>query len=107
VTGAGALRHRLVLERPDDAPDGAGGVVAGWTAAATVWGAIAPVRADEAVAAGRLDGLATHRVEIRHRGDVAGGWRVRTGGRTLRVRAALDPDERRRRLVLVCEEEGR
>lgn len=107
MTGIGALRRRVALERPDDAPDGAGGRVLGFAAMGSAWAEIAPARAVEAVVAGRFDGVVTHRVTIRFRADVGGGWRLVLGERVLRVLAAFDPDERRRRLTLLCEEEGR
>lgn len=107
VGGIGGLRRRVAIERPDEAPDGAGGRLVGWLAAGHAWAEIAPAGANEAAVAGRLDGVATHRVTIRHRADVGGGWRLVAGARVLRVLAAFDPDERRRRLILICEEEGR
>lgn len=103
----GRLRRRVAIERPSGTPDGAGGTRDGWTAVAGAWAAIEPLGAGETVVAGRLDGVASHRIAIRFRADVAGGDRIVAGARVFRVLAAYDADERRRHLVCVCEEEGR
>jgi head-tail adaptor len=63
-----------------------------------------PLRATappDTAAAGQL---VIHRVEIRWRDGIGTGHRIGLGARSLAIRAAFDPDARRRRLVLRCEE---
>lgn len=108
MTAIGRLSQRLVLERPVAVGDGAGGRVETFAALGEVWAEIVPAGAGEREIAGRLDGVASHRIAIRYRGDVRGGMRfVTADGRVFRILATFDPDGRRRRLVCVAEEEGR
>lgn len=104
---AGALNRRLVIERAAATADGGGGATLAWSAVATVFAALRPLRADEREVLGRLDGVATHRVEVRAGVDLAGGDRLTIGGRTLRVLAVQEADVRGRRLAAFAEEAGR
>ena len=100
----GALAARLVLERPEETPDGQGGVERSFAALATVWGRIEPVSARAAEVAGTLPVTVTHRIWLRHRADLAGGMRFRKGARIFTVLAFRDPDETGRYIVCGCEE---
>jgi SPP1 family predicted phage head-tail adaptor len=99
----GWLRHRVVIETPATAPDGAGGATATWDVLGTVWALVEPVAGTERIVAGQLTGVVTHVVTMRFRADVTGGMRVLYRGRTYRVLVAYDPDERRRYLTLKTE----
>jgi SPP1 family predicted phage head-tail adaptor len=61
----GRLRHRLVVEEPVDADDGAGGLVRTWQDAATVWAAVAAVSAAERFEAAQAGQLVSHRIVMR------------------------------------------
>ena len=50
---------------------------------------------------------AQHRVLIRHRNDVASGWRFLLDGRELAILTVIDPDQSRRFLSCLCEEAAR
>lgn len=99
----GAMRHRLILEMP--ALDAEGRQL--WTPVANVWAAITPVEAGEVTLAGHDTGRVSHRILIRHRADVGSAMRLRKGSRVFWVRAAFDPDETGRALVLLAGEDGR
>jgi SPP1 family predicted phage head-tail adaptor len=99
----GRLSRRLVLQRPVAL---AGGGLT-YTNAATVWAAVEPVSADLALDDGRPAGIARFHVVIRHRDDVAAGWRCLDGDRVLTVQAGRPEDADRRYVVLTVEEEGR
>lgn len=103
----GALRHRVTIEQAVPSDDGAGGSTTAWIAIATVWAHVAPVKALQAERFGRLDGVVTHRVTMRHRDDVVGGMRLIHGSRILRLLVVHDPDERDRWLECLAEEVGR
>ena len=102
----GAFTARLVLEAPDETPDGQGGAEIAFTALASLWARIEPVRAGVSEAAGAEPVTITHRVWLRFRADVAAGMRLRKGTRLLDIRACRDPDETRRYIVCDCEEAG-
>ena len=103
----GDLRHRIVLERPERTPDGLGGAEVEWMPVATVWAAIRPLGERRGLIADQAEERLRLEVTIRHRSDVASGWRVLHGTRTLSVEQAHDPDERGAWLRLLAEEEGR
>lgn len=98
------MRHRFVLEMRDDEPDGAGGVAPGWRMVENIWAAVEPGDGRERSLNDRVGQIQIHRVTIRQRDDVEAGMRLRKGARVLGIRAVFDPDERGRRLVLICEE---
>ncbi len=103
----GSLREQVQLQTPQETDDGSGGVTLTWMGVASVWAAIDPLSQRESVVADHLDGIVTHRVQLRFRDDTRGGWRIIAGARTLRVLATRDPDGRRRFLDCLSEEEGR
>jgi SPP1 family predicted phage head-tail adaptor len=106
VSGAniGALRHRVTLEAPVDAPDGAGGFSRSFTPIANLWARVAPGGAREDFVEQRAEQAANHVVTIRWRDDVTKDMRFVHRGRKLRIQSTVDPDERRRFLVCQCEE---
>jgi len=98
----GELRHGLTLERAAVVDD-----ETSWTAVDTVFAAITPLSPGETIAGDAPTGIAGHRIEMRWRADVTSRDRLRLGDRVFRIVAARDLDERRRRLVVLAEEEGR
>jgi len=102
--GAGALRHRVTLQTPQETADGGGGASVAWTDLAVVWAAIEPLRGSERPRAGQIESPLTHRVVIRHRDDVTPRLRIKFGARLFNIRAVIDPGERRCHLELLCEE---
>ncbi|QRM54753.1 phage head closure protein [Sinorhizobium sp. BG8] len=103
----GAFSARLILEMPEAEPDGQGGAADAFSAVATLWARVEPVSGlrDEEAASEPM--TVTHRIWLRHRGDISGDMRFRKGGRIFAIRAFRDPDESRRYLVCHCEEVGR
>ncbi|GGH13890.1 tail protein [Alsobacter metallidurans] len=98
------FRRRLTLEAPTETPDGAGGVRRTFAAVAQVWGRIDPVGGEDDIRAGALGQSVTHRIALRWRAGVDASRRLRLGTRLFLIRSVWDPDERRRRLVCLCEE---
>jgi SPP1 family predicted phage head-tail adaptor len=105
MSAIGRLRHRLTLEAPEEAPDGAGGVVRTWTALGEIWAAIEPLAAADAVIADKRLGRLTHRIVVRRRSDLTLNHRLRLGFRSFAIRALRDADERGRFLDCLAEEE--
>ncbi|MEE9589688.1 MAG: phage head closure protein [Hyphomicrobiaceae bacterium] len=101
---AGAFRHKLQLEAPSFASDGAGGQIASWSTVASFWGAVRPASGDERLAAHKFAGRVCHEVTVRFRTDLAPEMRLRLGVRTLYIKSVTSPHERRRCLVCLCEE---
>ena len=103
----GELRHRLRLETPARSGDGGGGADVTWTLVGEVWASLGAVGGAERVSAEGLAGEVTHEIWIRYRSDAAPAMRFVVGARSFDIRAALDPDGRRRWLrCLVVERVG-
>ncbi|MDE2018597.1 MAG: phage head closure protein, partial [Hyphomicrobiales bacterium] len=75
-----------------------------YSAYASVWGVVVPLRADLRDEAGAGGALLTHEVVIRRRLDLTTAMRFRIGARILAIRAVDDGDATRRAIVCRCEE---
>lgn len=104
MSNPGLLRHRLVLEAPVESADGAGGVVRGYSAVATLWAEVAPISAARAIEAERLGARITHRIGIRFSDDITTKHRFCDGERTFRIVSLRDRDGRKRFLTIEAEE---
>lgn len=100
----GARGRRFTLERPQESPDGFGGVVRTFQAGPQLWGAMELVSGSERFRAGREEAAATHRLTLPYRDDVTAAMQVTLGPRRFRITHAGDPDGRRRSLVCLVEE---
>ena len=100
----GSLRHRVIIEALQTAPDGGGGVTESWTEIDTVWARISPRIGREVVHADRITGMLIHEIFIRYRADVQPAMRFRKGQRVFHIQACEDVDERGAMLKCLCEE---
>jgi len=100
----GALRHRVVLERPVRQADDGGGAAETWEPVAELWAAVTARSGKEDVFADRVSGARRVDVTIRYRDDATPGMRFRLGDRRFDILAVLDEDGRRRFLKCECEE---
>lgn len=103
----GRLRHRVEIQSLSTTQDGYGEAVETWATVATVWGEMIPsLRATrEAFAAVSEQRSARLSMECRLRyrdGLSPGGTRLRWNGAVYEVEAVMDPDGRRRELLLLC-----
>ena len=95
-TGAGALRHRLIIEAPLYPADGAGGAGRTWAQAAEVWASVEATGGTQQVRDDRAGQHVTYRIRLRWRKDLTSDMRFRLGTRIFRISAVLDRDGRRR-----------
>ncbi len=102
----GLLRERVTIQQEAaPSPDGGGGYAPGWTdVAADLPARIEPAAGREEIHAAKLASAVTTAVTIRTLAGVAAGMRVVYGGRVFNIRAVLDIEERRRFMMLACEE---
>ena len=101
------LSHRLELQSRHEAVGEGGELVTTWSPVARVWGALVDSRVVRSEEAQQNQETAQHRVLIRHRNDVASGWRFLLDGRELAILTVIDPDQSRRFLSCLCEEVAR
>lgn len=101
----GDLRIRIALYAAQDQADALGGSIRRWVFKRSLWAAIEPRSVTERSENGRLEVTQSYRVIIRYQGNFPERARLMWGARILRVITASDPDNRRERLHLICEEE--
>jgi SPP1 family predicted phage head-tail adaptor len=104
MTDPGSLDKRLIIEAPVEAPDGAGGVVRAYEAAATVWASITPDTARADVQGDHSRALVTHRIVIRNGPELSTQHRLRNGGRVFAISAFRDADGRGRFIDISAQE---
>lgn len=100
----GAMRRRLLLERPVGTPDGIGGETPAYTLVAAVWAQLEWLSGEERWRAGRPEQALSHRISLRWRAGVDAGQRLRDATQIFEIRAVADPDGGRRRLVCLTQE---
>lgn len=98
------LRHRVTIQASIRTDDGGGGGTVEWIDEGRIWAHVEPLSGFQRLKAEQLEATLTHSVTIRYRADVLAGMRFNYGGRLLLIHTAIDEDERRRWLVLMCEE---
>ena len=103
----GRLRKRIEIQALTTAQDGYGEPVETWTTAATVWGELTPsMRATREAFAGVSQQRAarlTMEARIRWLGGLSpSSTRLRCDGKVYEVEAVMDPDGRKRELLLFC-----
>ena len=101
----GQLRTKLGLYIPQTIPDAFGGAQTSWVLYGAAWAHIKPKTVTERAENGRAAITKTYLVTIRWQRDFPERVRLLWGEHTLRVLSASDPDMRRERLHLICEEE--
>lgn len=101
----GNLRTRVGIYHAVTAPDDLGGAVTTWPLLKAVWADIKLQTPRETSRQGRSALTVNYRVVMRFIDNFPERARLMWGGHTLRVVAASDPDGRRERLNLMCEEE--
>lgn len=105
---AGALRHRIAIERQDHLQNGdTGEITPTWTEiAASVPAAVEPLSGREYIAANQKGSKVSARITVRHRLDLNTAMRIRHGAALYRIHAIL-PDNRSGRewLTLLVESE--
>jgi len=101
---AGKLRHRVIIEQVTSTDDGYGGRSDAWATFATVWASVKPLRGHEYFQAQQMQAKVTHKVKIRYLQGVTHKMRVKYGSRILNIVSVINPDEKSRELVLMCEE---
>ncbi len=100
----GALRHRLDIEVLSAVNDGAGGASLIWQKQGELWAKITPISASETNAGDRISGIVSHEIIVRYQTSIAPEMRLRSEERVFHILGVRDEGERRRWLILSCEE---
>jgi len=105
VSGIGEFRHRLALEVAEETADGAGGVIRSFAPLGQIWAKIEPATFDDRMLSDKRIGVLTHRITLRHRESLTLSHRFVLGTRVFVIRALRDPDETRRYIECLVEEQ--
>ncbi len=81
-----------------------GGFTTTWTTEVTVWAAVWPQSASEAMKADSASMTTRHRIRIRYFSSVSPTWRVECRGTYYNVVSVVNPNKANRWLDLICEE---
>jgi SPP1 family predicted phage head-tail adaptor len=100
----GALGKRITLQYPVETTDGMGGFSTVWTDDCTIFAAIWPVSANEAVAANATSMVISHKIRIRYHSTAKASWRVKFGSRYFTIISIVNPNEGNRQQDLLCKE---
>lgn len=106
-TPIGSRRAVALLQQPSTSDDGMGGQgVPSWTTIAEPLVRELPADAGskETLAAAQITAVRSSFIDMRYRDGVKTTMRLIYRGRTLQIHAVSDPDQKRRRLVLLCTE---
>jgi SPP1 family predicted phage head-tail adaptor len=101
----GQLRTEMMLQNIVESADGCGGVVVTWADVALVWTAIETVSPRTESFGGRQIDEASHRVTMRHRGDVKPGQRLVHVNKNYRIQLVADADSTARYVTCYVLEE--
>lgn len=89
---AGALRHRVLIQKQTAIRDDDGVSHTTWSDVATVWASVEPLSAREFIQSGQEQAPVTARITIRYRADMEASMRILHRGQVYNI-AGLLPDK--------------
>ncbi|MBD2798921.1 phage head closure protein [Xenorhabdus sp. M] len=103
---AGALRHRVTIQKNESSRSPGGSVIKTWIDVAEVWAEVKFINGRELVASGRILSEATVRIWLRYRADITTTHRIfyqgdATQGQFFSIVAVI-PEPKRTHLELLC-----
>lgn len=101
---AGKLRERVTIQQEVVTRDSFGAEVNPWVDVATVWASVRPGSSGERflTAADQMQATITHTVRMRWRDGLGPKLRLLWEGKLLGIQSVVDPDGRKRELVVLC-----
>lgn len=100
---AGRLNSRVEIQAPAHTPDAAAGRRSGWRKLVSVAAEVVPMAGNVGLDDGISRAVQAYRVTIRWRRGIDTRHRLIWQGQALRINSAVDPDQNRERLVMMCE----
>ena len=96
------MTHRIQLFCPKVWDDQGGGHAEAWQDLGSCWAAFSPSSTKILHIGHGLERLITHKVTIRFDGRIQPGFFIKYGKRSFTIEWAVDPDESKTFLVLLC-----
>jgi SPP1 family predicted phage head-tail adaptor len=97
---SGTMRDVVTLLVLVPATDPRWGTVEEWQEVASPWANVTPLDGTEAVVDKGVQSEISHTITMRYRSDVTSANRITYRGQTLEILSAIDPDGKRRQLVI-------
>ncbi len=104
VIRAGALRHRVTIQRKTATVDTHGGPIETWETVCSISASIEPLQGREFIAAQAVNAEITGKIRIRYRSDITASMRVLFGAKIYNILSVINPAELNRELVLMVSE---
>ncbi|PHM24126.1 phage head closure protein [Xenorhabdus budapestensis] len=103
---AGALRHRITIQKNEQTRSPGGSVIKTWVDVAEIWAEVKYISGRELVASQRVLSEVTVRIWLRYRNDITTAHRIvyqetRTHSQAFAIVAVI-PDAKHTRLELLC-----
>ena len=100
---AGRLRHHIFFVKPSTQQDDGGGSTRSYTVVGDAWANVDAASAGEVFQAAQTKTWVTHSIECRYR-EIDPSWMIQFGTRMFAIHGSRIIDERKRLMVLPCEE---
>lgn len=104
---AARLKNKVIIQAYTDTIDAAGGPTGTWSNFITRWAAVVPLNGSEYFAAQQLAVDVNVRIRLRFdtlAATISPKHRVLWGSRTFDIMTVINPQERNKEIVLMCQE---
>jgi SPP1 family predicted phage head-tail adaptor len=101
---AGRYKQRITIQDPARLKNSTGEVESVWTEHSSRWAEVRELSGSERYIDPVVMETASHQVKMRYEPGITQDMRILYDGKTLDIRSIIDPDERKRELVLICRE---
>jgi len=101
---AGALNHRITIERATESANSYGERTKTWSEFATMWASIEPLTGREFYQSKQIGTETTHNVTIRYKAGITQKMRVKYGSRYFDIESVINEKERGVKMFLMCKE---
>lgn len=99
----GKLKHRINIQGQSTEQDDFGAPIKDWSSVLTCWASIQAASSKEVYAASGYTSSLSHKIVIRYPSvAITSAMRVVYRDRVYQIQAAIDPDESREELQLMC-----
>ena len=104
MTRIGEFRHKIIFQTGTLTSDGMGGGTTTWTDTVTMWAAIWPLSAREALENLKTEHRVSHRIRCYYSDDITPKQRIKYGTRYFEIVSLINPDESNIELEILAEE---
>ncbi len=101
---AGALRHKVIIEKPTEVTNSIGEIITTWSTFATVWAEILPLSGKEYWSSKQVNSEVTGKIRIRYKSGITPKMRVKYGTRIFNIEAIMNYLEKNIEIILLVKE---